>query len=80
MNEMNSAGLPIDDILSDIRSALEAFDNNPSFDTFDAFNKVTSKVQYYLEDQLYDSCNTDEGYPVDDTDSQYENQFDSDTY
>lgn len=44
--------LPIDEMLLDLRSALEAFEASPSNDTLDAVLRETNRIDRTCEDEL----------------------------
>ena len=45
--------LPIDEMLDDLRDALEAFESNPNGDTFAATQRETRRIEKCCEDELW---------------------------
>ena len=45
--------LPIDEMLTDLRAVLEAYDAAPSADTFDAIYKETNRINHACEDDFF---------------------------
>lgn len=44
--------LPIDEMLTDLRAALDTFEAKPDYDTFDAIQKETRRIEIACEDEL----------------------------
>lgn len=47
-------GIPIDEMLTDLRTALETFEANPSHESFDAIQRETMRIEHECEKTLPD--------------------------